>query len=176
MFNSRPPNPRKSHTWDETLLTKFLTSLGSNRRLSAMLFSLACFKAMGKKPRYCKTNLFVWYIGEQTVVKPCTVSNIFGNQAKGQKQFILPNKTANYRMRKGIPFFNGVFAPLNRPPSVTLFNTVLLPESNVDPTVWCALCYLIQKLIKSLWYRLKIAKDTNILITCTDMKQQTAKI
>lgn len=38
-------------------------------------------------------------------------------------------------MRNGIPFFNGVFAPLNRPPSVTLFNTVLLPESNVDPTV-----------------------------------------
>lgn len=53
-----------------------------------------------------KTNLFVGYIGEQTVVKPCTVSNIFGNQTKGQKQFISPKKAVNYRMRKGIPFLN----------------------------------------------------------------------
>ena len=52
IFNSRPPKPRYSHTWDLTLATKYLASLGGNRLLSpkqlslnrAMLFWLACLE------------------------------------------------------------------------------------------------------------------------------------
>ena len=50
MFNNRPPKPRYSHTWEVSLVTTYLASLGSNRSLSlqqlswklAMLFSLTC--------------------------------------------------------------------------------------------------------------------------------------
>ena len=50
MFNNRPPKPRYSHTWEVSLATTYLASLGSNRSLSlkqlswklAMLFSLTC--------------------------------------------------------------------------------------------------------------------------------------
>ena len=50
MFNNRPPKPRYSHTWEVSLMTTYLASLGSNRSLSlkqlswklAMLFSLTC--------------------------------------------------------------------------------------------------------------------------------------
>lgn len=50
MFNNRPPKLKYSHTWEVSSLTKYLTSLGSNRSLSlkqlswklAMLFSLTC--------------------------------------------------------------------------------------------------------------------------------------
>ena len=50
MFNNRPPKPRYSHTWEVSLVTTYLASLGSNRPLSlqqlswklAMLFSLTC--------------------------------------------------------------------------------------------------------------------------------------
>ena len=40
MFNSRPPKPKYSHTWDVTLVTKYLASLGSNRLLSLKQLSL----------------------------------------------------------------------------------------------------------------------------------------
>ena len=40
MFNSRPPKPRYSHTWDITLVTKHLASLGSNRLLFLKQLSL----------------------------------------------------------------------------------------------------------------------------------------
>lgn len=56
MFNSRPPKPKYSHTWDVTLVTKYLASLGSNRLLSlkhlslklAMLFCLERVSALRK--------------------------------------------------------------------------------------------------------------------------------
>ena len=52
LFSSRPPEPRYSHKWNETLVTKYLASLGSNKGLSlkklslklAMLFALAFSK------------------------------------------------------------------------------------------------------------------------------------
>lgn len=40
MFNSRSPKPRYSHTWDVTLVTKHLSSLGSNRISSLKQLSL----------------------------------------------------------------------------------------------------------------------------------------
>jgi len=40
MFNSHPPKHKYSHTWDITLVTKSLASLGSNRLLSLKQLSL----------------------------------------------------------------------------------------------------------------------------------------
>lgn len=40
MFNSRPPKPKYSHTWDVTIVTKYLASLGSNSLLSLKQLSL----------------------------------------------------------------------------------------------------------------------------------------
>ena len=50
MFNNRPPKPRYFRTWEVSLMTTYLASLGSNRSLSlkqlswklAMLFFLTC--------------------------------------------------------------------------------------------------------------------------------------
>ena len=33
-FNLKPPNPRYSHTWDVTVVLKYLKTLGSNNELS----------------------------------------------------------------------------------------------------------------------------------------------
>ena len=39
MFNTRPPKPKYSHTWDVTSVTKFLASLVINRSLSVKQLS-----------------------------------------------------------------------------------------------------------------------------------------
>ena len=62
MFNNRPPKPRYSHTWEVSLATTYLASLGSNRSLSlkqlswklAMLFSLTCPERVSALPSYAQ--------------------------------------------------------------------------------------------------------------------------